>query len=105
MSTNDQARYSLEIQVVPDAAGGAYQAGGESVLADAGEAFAAAGASLAEAAAKFREKLGKAAPTEIELEARLLLKSETRWLIVAGGEASVSVKMKWVRTSSESGSW
>jgi hypothetical protein len=101
--TQDQGSFDLSIEVKPDDAGGAYQKDGGALVVNASKALEAAGATLAEAAGSFRKKLAETAPDEIELEVKLLLKGETRWLIVTGGEASMVVKMKWKRKDDAAG--
>jgi hypothetical protein len=92
--TENEGHYELVIEVRPDDAG-SYQQEGSALVTNASRALEAAGATLAEAAGSFRKRLAATAPDEIELEVKLLLKGETRWLIVTGGEASMVVKMKW----------
>lgn len=98
----DDEQYELAIEVKPDDAG-SYQQEGHALVTNASKALEAAGATLAEAAGSFRKKLASTAPDEIELEVKLLLKGETRWLIVTGGEASMVVKMKWKRKEGTAG--
>lgn len=97
--SEDQSNYDLLIEARPDVASGSYQDESASLLVNAGKALEAAGATLADAAGSFRRKLVATAPDEIELEVRMMLKGETRWLIVTGGEASMVVKMKWKRAA------
>lgn len=65
--------------------------------AAAREALPALADAIAPAARGFWERIQGAnlRPKEIELEMSVVLEGKTNWVVVAGGEAAITVTLKW----------
>ncbi|MGC3969524.1 MAG: CU044_2847 family protein [Pirellulales bacterium] len=76
---------------------GGYQ-GAESVAGQvASEALPALADAIGPAAQAFQQRLGelKIVPKEVQLQLGVTLEGKFNWFVVAGGEASVTVTLKW----------